>query len=348
MRNEGISIAKGLAIVLMVLGHARWPDFLNHYFGLMRMPLFFFFSGYCFKENYLEAPYKYLKKRITGIYMPYIKWALLFLLLHNIFYNINIYNDTYGFNGIVSYEYNIHDYLKHIIKIIFALRGHESLLGGYWFLHSLFFGSIIFYVTMQYIKNDRNRFLFLLLITIILSLLNISLPFWNINSRTFFAACFIMVGHLYRKKNFNIEYNNYFVYSGLIFILIGTILWPTSMLSYKWRQIIPYGITAITGTLIIFRLSKAISVRTEGLKIKTELVYIGNHTFDILTLHFLCFKLVSLLIINIYQLPIQRLAEFPVIEEYAHKGWWIVYGIVGCILPIIYSHLIDKLKNEKK
>lgn len=41
-------------------------------------------SGYCFKEIYLEAPKEYIQKRIKGVYWPYIKWGIFFLLITNL------------------------------------------------------------------------------------------------------------------------------------------------------------------------------------------------------------------------------------------------------------------------
>lgn len=57
----------------------------------------------------------------------------------------------------------------------------------------------------------------------------------------------------------------------------------------------------------------------------------------ILTWHFLCFKLVSLLIIFLYKLPIERLAEFPAITEYSQKGWFIAYFFMGVFIPLIMA-----------
>ena len=61
MRDNSISIAKGIAIILMVLGHAQCPELLNRYLSMMRMPLFFFMSGYCFKIKYMDDGRGYLK-----------------------------------------------------------------------------------------------------------------------------------------------------------------------------------------------------------------------------------------------------------------------------------------------
>ena len=85
MRNNSISIAKAIAIMLMVLAHTYFSDYGNRIVNMFHMPLFFFFSGYCMKNKYLNEPFDFIRKRIKGIYKPYVKWSIIFLLLHNIF-----------------------------------------------------------------------------------------------------------------------------------------------------------------------------------------------------------------------------------------------------------------------
>ena len=97
MRDKSVSLAKGIAIALVVLIHSIPPGFTAGFFGMFAVSSFFFMSGYCFKDNYLDDAYKFLKKRLTGIYWPYLKWSLLFLLLHNMLYQLNIYSDEYGY-----------------------------------------------------------------------------------------------------------------------------------------------------------------------------------------------------------------------------------------------------------
>jgi hypothetical protein len=41
------------------------------------------------------------------------------------------------------------------------------------------------------------------------------------------------------------------------------------------------------------------------------LVFTGDHTMEVLIWHFLSLKIVSLLLIAIYRLPIKQLSEFP-------------------------------------
>lgn len=67
------------------------------------------------------------------------------------------------------------------------------------------------------------------------------------------------------------------------------------------------------------------------------LEFIGQNTLTILTWHFLSFKVVSLIIIKIYDLPIERLSEFPVISEYATKGWWVAYFIMAMLVSNVFA-----------
>lgn len=88
--NLSICYIKAFAIMLMVLGHAcsdNIPGFplLMPFIVMFHMPIFFIASGYCFKEKYLSSPGKYLYNKVKGIWWPYVKWGLLFLLLHNVF-----------------------------------------------------------------------------------------------------------------------------------------------------------------------------------------------------------------------------------------------------------------------
>ena len=65
----------------------------------------------------------------------------------------------------------------------------------------------------------------------------------------------------------------------------------------------------------------------------------------ILTWHFLSFKIVSLLVIAVYGIDGERLAEFPVIHEYTNRGWFVLYLIVGISVPLAIDYLLRSIKN---
>lgn len=148
-RDRSVSIAKGIAIILMVMAHARCPQWWQHYINMFHMPLFLFMSGYCFKESHLSDLKGFVTKRIKGVWWPFVKWQLIFLLLHNVFFVLNIYNGEYGFRGNVSHEYSIEETFKNAFFIVTTMSHGEQLLGGFWFLKSLFVGSIFFYFTTK-------------------------------------------------------------------------------------------------------------------------------------------------------------------------------------------------------
>ena len=153
MRDDSISIAKAIAILLMVLAHTCFSQYANLWINMFHMPLFFFFAGYCFKSKYLDMPKVFLQKRIEGLYKPFVKWSIVFILLHNVFFHLNLYNDIYGWRGEVSRLYGWQDVAVGIVHIVTRMTDNEQLLGGYWFLKTLLFGSLIGYAMIKYVKN---------------------------------------------------------------------------------------------------------------------------------------------------------------------------------------------------
>lgn len=72
---------------------------------------------------------------------------------------------------------------------------------------------------------------------------------------------------------------------------------------------------------------------------------LGRYSLQIMCLQFFAFKLVSLLIIIICRLPIERLAEYPVIYD-INGLWWVIYTFVGCTLPVLYAKVEEKAKKK--
>lgn len=172
----------------------------------------------------------------------------------------------------------------------------------------------------------------ILCITIILAWTNKSFPYFEIGARDFFSAEFFFVGYCYKKATCDIHKSMLIVPIGVVLVTMGEYFYQASLLHFLWWQVVPYAITAIIGTLAIFNLSNRIAVKSN--KICDWLTYIGDHTLTILTWHMLSFKIVSLLIINVYGLSMARLAEFPVIEEYSKQGWFLLYFFVGVLVPL--------------
>lgn len=160
------------------------------------------------------------------------------------------------------------------------------------------------------------------------------LPF---GSRNFVAASFIFMGSYLRNSRFAF-------YNSVCFVIIVlSLFWHTAIPTITYIEIIPYFIVATIGSWSIFSLCQKISIDNF---IGRFLTKIGDITLNILTWHMLSFKVVSYMLILNYGLDISRLAEFPVIIEYAQKGWWVLYLFVGVIIP--YScYTINKWIHSK-
>ena len=133
-RNNYISIAKAIGIILMVVGHSGCPSVIGNFIYLFHMPLFFVCSGYFYREIADKVSLlHFYKKRIKGLYLPYLKWSILFLLLHNVFRNFNITGSVF---------YQTHDYIRHFIRLV-TMTDYELLIRPFWFIKELLFASVI-------------------------------------------------------------------------------------------------------------------------------------------------------------------------------------------------------------
>ena len=180
----------------------------------------------------------------------------------------------------------------------------------------------------------------MLIILIIVKYFNISIPVIGNVALIFYGLIFIQMGYMYKhienKKIYSIGY--FILFS--VCVLIGSQINYSNMLSYVYTDIIAYLFFATLGIISIFCISSVLAKT----KISKLLIYIGDNTMIILSLHFLTFKLISLMKINIYNLPITQLAYFPVIKE-NNQFFWILYSIVGVFIPIIVYKLYSDTKT---
>lgn len=346
-RNLTVSIAKGIGIILMVLGHADVPYIWNFIY-MFHMPLFFVLSGYCFKEKYLNDFKTFGIRKITGLYFPFLKWGIFFLLFHNIFFHLNIYNGEYGYRGSVSHLYSIPEILRRAFIGCGLFLYPEQLLGGYWFLVQLFWASIIGFVAIKFVKSPALGAFLLLLVSFCLKFfLNITIPYTGIGSITFLSASFFVFG--YALKNYNIGTDIVLLADFFTLVMIGSIFWNTTMQDYSYKNLIPFALTGIIGSMMVLGISsiiyeKNISNNKIARWVINLLVLAGDCSLVILTWHFISFKVVTMIIIAIEGYPKEMLAMFPVIEN-DNFLYTILYVIAGIGIPLFGLKFIKKLKS---
>ncbi len=339
-KDNRFSTVKAIGIILMVIGHSGCPDYLHRLIYYFHMPLFFFCSGFFYvKPITFNDCAVAIRKKIKGLYFPYLKWSLCFLFLHNIFFRIGLYNGYYGYEGHVFNSYSFTDFLKRIAYIVFTMDKHEPLLGGFWFLKVLLLSSIIVVVCTYIMRRYSTRWTVLIFIValFISKYFSFSLPFVGNLSVIIMGALFFLFGYEYKK----IE--NVFFYKWSLVIALSACLIVFSISSYSISMFCSFSETflylplALIGILSTF----ALSYKLDAYKWRLALYEIGQYTLKILALHFLAFKAVSLFLIQYKSLPIERLSELPVILFENDKTCF-VYSFVGVLLPILVTKLFKR------
>lgn len=144
-RDITLDISKAICIILMVVGHAGCPKYLCDVVYLFHMPCFFFISGLLFNEKYFANLSFGITKKLKSYYVPFVKWELLFLLFHNAFATLHIYDS----------KFTLSQFVECFVRIV-TMTGGERLLGGFWFLISMTWASVIA-VFLCHLLNKYNK-----------------------------------------------------------------------------------------------------------------------------------------------------------------------------------------------
>lgn len=316
-KDLSLSCAKGIGIILMVMGHAGCPINCLTFIYSFHMPLFFIISGYLL-ANYKKDIKTLFIKRIKSLYIPYIKWSMLFIIFHNLFINLNV---------ISGERVTFLDLIKKAAWSICFMRNTEILISGYWFIQALFIGSIGVILLLRITKDEKIATTIMLLFSMLSLWLESSWSTPQVISNVCLAMMFILVGIFMRKYEFVLK-KSILIFPTFIVVLIGSIYCFASFDDCPYYKALPFLIVGTAGSIMILNICNLIKP-----SIKKVLCFIGDNSFIILTLHLLSFRLVSIILINIHNLSIDTLQMHPTITSYNHM--WIVYTICGVFTPLL-------------
>lgn len=150
-RSETLDIAKGIGIILVVLGHS-WlvldnPGILFQIIYSFHVPLFFFLSGIFVKENIQTI--HFIFNKAESLLKPYLAISLLIVLFS--FIKSHLVSSDFSFS-------------KNLIDIVYA-SGGKIVSTPTWFLPSLFITLIALIPLTKLRKNSKLFLLIVLLIT---------------------------------------------------------------------------------------------------------------------------------------------------------------------------------------
>lgn len=137
-RNAQLDTMRGMAIILVVLGHAGVCDEIRNWIYAFHMPLFFFISGYFCNDR--KAFGSFIYSKLKKLYFPFVSYYVSFILLSHLLHQIDFTKFDYSSCG---------DILGAILLACRFRVGAMDLLGHFWFLPVLFFISFLFFVSLR-------------------------------------------------------------------------------------------------------------------------------------------------------------------------------------------------------
>ena len=369
-RNTVISICKGMAIILMVMGHADCPGVLSKFLYEFHMPLFFITAGYFFSLRYLDDETTFVKKRLRGLYVPFVMWSVFFLCIHNLMFSIGILNEQYGnWTGGVTHPYTWHQAEQRLWNIVTAMGGYDEFLcGAFWFFRGLLVASLLYlllykvgvWLWRKTAHAGPEGMALRLWIPLGVCLAALALAGWKSAEnlkiitlvqggyRDLMGCFFFGVGFLFHEWQHRYKPS---WWSTLLFVGVVGLFSVYATANMNWRssfeQFLSLPVPAICGFLMTFNIATLIDRHDN--RLRRSLVYIGDHTLPIFIFHIVSFKLVSVFKIMYYDMEWAQIGCHMVVHDHSADDWfWLPYTVVGVALPLLLDWTWHQIVRGKE
>lgn len=346
--DPSIDYIKGIALILMVVGHSGFP--FSNWIYLFHMAAFFIASGYCWNDshsNSIEDIRLYIMKKLKTLYVPYVVVSGLCVVFNNFFVRCGIYSDTLGGVQVTS-TISIYEIVKELLQIFLFLGSkHTQLAGAFWFLRCLFIVNVL-YCFVDYVDKKINGLGKLKALSVVVCSVFaefVSRGYFSFlhGFRTVFCAYVIYVfGIGLKKYEHNVErfYNLWgatVAFIGLCFMTrYGTISISAGIIT----NTLFFLISSFMGWVMLYAVSQHLG------RMKNLIQLVNKSSIWVMALHFLSFKIVTLTYIKYNNLPEMLLASFPVLDTDS-KWLWIAYSTVGVIMPVLCYLCWERIRRKR-
>lgn len=275
-RLDYIDLLKGVGIFLVVWGHTMIPRSI--YIYSFHMPLFFFLSGFLYKQK----PFReFMPNKINTLYVPYVTFSIFSWL----FYLIRmITNDQ---TALID---------SHLLKITSVFTGTANNGGNnpIWFLTCLLMVNLLFFVLQKFSSKPYVLGSAVIACSIIgyaLSILHIGDFYFNAEI-AFSGLVFFYLGYLVKQYNVPVFIQNIKNIVLLVFVLfIEALHIFTAFLNVKISGITHVNMAGnVLGNYFLFYFSACCAILVFliiGYKVSSInfLNYLGVNTLIILGIH---------------------------------------------------------------
>lgn len=331
-RDTTWDAVKGGGILLMVIGHSGCPEYMHDFIYLFHMGLFFFVSGRFLKINRGGVFLAFVKKKLRGLYFPFVKWSLVYIVLHNVFFKLGWYDSSYTYSEIIF----------KILKAFTFKDVSEQLIGPMWFLKSLFFGSVITYVVCL-ISNKKMQMCMVLTLYLVCWFIGRNYLPYLIN-REMGVVIVIYLGWLLKDSELSIS--KYMCLVFMTMLLLSAFWVKIDVVGCAWGPIGIFPLLSVVGVILV--LNGVRLLKNEAERVYRLLAYLGKFSIYILVFHFTAFHTLSTIIVHFGFGNSDSLSNMTVISGINHNMWFIPYTIIGIFGSLLYQIIKTNIKKYHK
>ena len=253
-RVQWLDVAKGITIILMVLGHTSIPERLSNFIFAFHMPLFFIASGWC--TNWAKDNYgTFVLKKLRTLGIPFLVYSIAVVLIAWLA------------------DYREIEWRGVLVK------GWEGY--ALWFVPVLFFSLVVAKFVMCFVNKEWLRYAICVLLILggaLLRYRHIYLP-WTLATVPY-ATCLVLLGSSLRKFQEYIDKPRWWIL--IVSLLLTIVISQNWRMDLAWNCITPVvllTIGAVAGTVMMFTFS---SYLTKISWLSRILQAIGKETFIIM------------------------------------------------------------------
>lgn len=366
MRTPSFTILKAIAIILVVIAHSAAPAYLSNFAYMVGVPAFFVLSGYFFKLDNLDNTSDFVIRRTKTLYLPFIKWGVFFLILHNLFFEVGFLSESYGnTQGGVTHPYNWTQAAQHLWSMVFNMSGYDPFMAGaFWFFRALFLANIAFIFLFK-ATRQLGKFKTSTLQVVSVIVLAFLLALWQASMglhitgvaqggyRELMGIVLLGIGFLLRRADetpdSSIWHNPIIMLAASsVVLMILTFVYPISMAA-KPGSVLSVPILTVAGTAAFIWLRGLSDFFLQLPEKYTQwLQFTGENSLYIFVFHLLAFKVASMIKVGVYQLDWAMVGGHPVVQHELGDGFWLLYIFVGVVLPILPVWIWKKITNQRK
>ena len=346
-RHTDLDLARSLGIIFVVAGHYYVPRCLFLPVRSFHIALFFFISGYFFKEkSSLKQKLHQSYKRVRSLLLPYFIYNSIFAIVTALFH-------TFSTTLRLGEYPTVHNFFVRPF-----IDGHQYLLflPG-WFVPLLFLVEIV-HVFAYNNANSRWKidalylggYLCLALGSVMWSFSGVASRLKFVFIRVSFSLFFFFVGffyHRYLERPFNGKADRSFSFA-IAFIILSLLdtLYSENISYYiSWAEFparvvwLPIA-TSLCGIHITLFISKLLS---KHLNEHTDILYqIGQETYHIMSLHLSVFLMLNVILVY-FILPDQKPEVLNDIWfKYQPALTWPIFVSCGVLLPTWLASVVRR------